>query len=171
MFAKNGSPQATGFDSGILINQVNELRGHIKVLSHAIATVENVLLWRAGFRMSSIAFLIAWQLLVSYPHFVPASFGLLPLLFMNNTRVTEQDAINAKPGFFSLVSHATLTLILFAVRAPQRSSPSLTSQFAFHRLARCCYHANQKLSTSNPYQCSKQRTPKRATKKTRKSRA
>jgi len=108
IFAKSGAAEADEYDLDVLKNRVNELRSHLIVVACAVATIEDALFWRRGTRTSSVGLFFAWQLLISYPQYVPASFAVLGLQLLNTTYaqsvMLEADAVNRKPTFWRILS-------------------------------------------------------------------
>lgn len=107
LFATGDVCRATkGYDYQILTTRLNELRRHWGRVVTAIAAVEHVLLWRPGVRWSSLGLFVGWQLVLTYPRYLPAALCCLGLQGLNATyraAAARRQPI-CKPSFWRMLA-------------------------------------------------------------------
>ena len=98
LFATADVCRATkGYDYQILTARLNELRRHWGRVVTTIAAVEHVLLWRPGVRWSSLGLFVGWQLVLTYPRYLPAALCCLGLQGLNATYSYRAAAAHRQP--------------------------------------------------------------------------
>ena len=107
IFAKQGGVARHQYDWDVLMKYVDELKVVAKLAVMLVAAIENVLLWRCHAIGYSVVSFVGFQLLVSYPHYFPVSWGVgLLLILLATYSVPAEDPrleeeVHARPASHS----------------------------------------------------------------------
>jgi len=116
-YALFGRTQIGVYKWETLMGHVEELTAGTKRLETCVACIERVIFWRPGSRLASLLTCIGFQLLVSYPNFLPAT---LCLLFLLNLRRTYSNAQASRRGQSAVRSRPSFTHVVCSLLALHR---------------------------------------------------
>ena len=101
-FAFHGKTSSSKFRWTVLRSHITELSENYAALTAAMGSLQNVLFWRTGSLGISVLCCIGWQVLLSYPHFFPASIPLLCAYLLQRLKAKSEFKIFQQPDLVAL---------------------------------------------------------------------